>query len=244
MIWSGEFEFGQAWVAFRGHCGDNAYHRHATAQVTIGLSGPVTIRQPDNPATTGCAVLVRPGVNHALDPVDSALLILIEPHTVIGRKLLALSKLDDVSIVPQAVLRLIQQHGPLAQCLAKLLAESASAVPLDKRLNAALLFIENAPGPRVLERAAAEVKLSSSRLRALAQQQLGISLAKWLMLRKLRVAAMALASGSSLAESAVDAGFADQAHLTRSMRQVFGVTAATAASMICSAQAKPSRIRT
>lgn len=244
MIWSGEFEFGPAWVAFRGHCGDNSYHRHATAQLTIGLSGPVTIRQPDNPVTTGGAVFVRPGINHALEPIDSALLILVEPQTVIGRKLLALLASSDVSILPQAVRRLIHAHGPLSLCLAKLQAANASDVALDERLNAALVFIENAQGSRVLARAAAEVQLSSSRLRALAQQQLGISLAKWLMLRKLRAAARALASGSSLAESAVDAGFADQAHLTRSMRQVFGVTAATAATMICSTQAKPSRTKT
>lgn len=243
MNWRGEFTFGQAWVAFRGHCGDNGYHRHATAQVTIGIDGPVTIRQPGSSSVTGSALFVRPGVSHALDPTDSALLILVEPQTLIGRKLIALSESSDVSVLPRFARELIDARGVLSRCLDKFHHENAHSEPLDERLDAALIFIESAQGARVIERAAALVQLSSSRLRALAQRYLGISLAKWVMLRKLHHAARALSSGCSLAEAAADAGFSDQAHLTRSMRQVFGVTPSTAASMISPAQAKPSRDR-
>jgi transcriptional regulator GlxA family with amidase domain len=48
----------------------------------------------------------------------------------------------------------------------------------------------------------------------------------------LQRASRSLARGASLAEAALDAGFADQAHLSRSMRRVFGVTPATVAALI------------
>jgi AraC-like DNA-binding protein len=52
------------------------------------------------------------------------------------------------------------------------------------------------------------------------------------MLRRLHRAGRSLASGASLAEAALDAGFADQAHLSRSMRRAFGVTPATVAALV------------
>jgi AraC-like DNA-binding protein len=73
---------------------------------------------------------------------------------------------------------------------------------------------------------AAEVGLSPQRLRALARQQLGMSLARWRVWARLGRAAEELQSGSSLADAAITAGFADQAHLTRQMREMMGLTPA------------------
>ncbi|MDT5000064.1 MAG: hypothetical protein QOK12_2169, partial [Mycobacterium sp.] len=73
---------------------------------------------------------------------------------------------------------------------------------------------------------AADVGLSSQRLRALARDQLGMPLARWRVWTRLRRAAEALQSGQSLADAASTAGFADQAHLTRQMREMMGLTPA------------------
>ena len=73
---------------------------------------------------------------------------------------------------------------------------------------------------------AATVGLSSQRLRALARQQLGMPLARWRVWTRLRRAAEALQRGQSLADAAITAGFADQAHLNRQMREMMGLTPA------------------
>ena len=73
---------------------------------------------------------------------------------------------------------------------------------------------------------AATVGLSPQRLRALARQQLGMPLARWRVWSRLRRAAEALQGGQSLADAAITAGFADQAHLTRQMREMMGLTPA------------------
>jgi AraC-like DNA-binding protein len=73
---------------------------------------------------------------------------------------------------------------------------------------------------------AADVGLSPQRLRALARDQLGMPLARWRVWTRLRRAAEALQAGQSLADAANTAGFADQAHLTRQMREMMGLTPA------------------
>jgi methylphosphotriester-DNA--protein-cysteine methyltransferase len=51
-------------------------------------------------------------------------------------------------------------------------------------------------------------------------------LARWRVWTRLRRAAEALRACESLADAAITAGFADQAHLTRQMREMMGLTPA------------------
>jgi methylphosphotriester-DNA--protein-cysteine methyltransferase len=73
---------------------------------------------------------------------------------------------------------------------------------------------------------ATAVGLSPQRLRALARAQLGMPLARWRVWSRLKRAAEALSGGQSLADAAITAGFADQAHLSRQMREMMGLTPA------------------
>ena len=95
---------------------------------------------------------------------------------------------------------------------------------LDSRLVLALNALADSDIP--LPSLAAQVGLSPQRLRALARQQLGMPLARWRVWSRLRRAAEALQGGQSLADAASSAGFADQAHLTRQMREMMGLTPA------------------
>ena len=95
---------------------------------------------------------------------------------------------------------------------------------LDPRLVLALNTLADSDIP--LPSLAATVGLSPQRLRALARQQLGMPLARWRVWSRLRRAAEALQGGQSLADAAITAGFADQAHLTRQMREMMGLTPA------------------
>ena len=53
---------------------------------------------------------------------------------------------------------------------------------------------------------------------------LGTSPHRYLVMRRLERAKSLLSTGSGLADAAVDAGFADQAHFTRHFRKAFGMT--------------------
>ena len=126
---------------------------------------------------------------------------------------------------------LIDSGMPLAATLAAVEC-SGDADDADPRVERALAFLSSVRGPRPVSRAAAHVGVSPARLRALAQVHLDTPLTAWLAWRRLEGAGKALAAGASLAEAAVDAGFVDQAHLSRATRQVFGIIPGTAGGVV------------
>ncbi|MCB9634449.1 MAG: helix-turn-helix transcriptional regulator [Sandaracinus sp.] len=86
---------------------------------------------------------------------------------------------------------------------------------------------------RALERLSAEssigdlalrVGVSPERLRHLARRELGVSLATWRLWQRTQRATADVVCGRSLAGAAVDAGFSDHAHFTRSFVRFLGRT--------------------
>lgn len=67
--WSGQVWFGEDWACFEGLCGDAEAHRHLAAQVVVGLSGPAAVKGASG-VVVGKAVLIAPGVLHAIVPSD------------------------------------------------------------------------------------------------------------------------------------------------------------------------------
>lgn len=99
---------------------------------------------------------------------------------------------------------------------------------LDRRLNSALKLLAEAPGEYRLPKIAQLCGLSESRLRTIAHDQLGVSLATWAVWRKLERSVRALVDGMTLVDASNAGGFADQAHFTREMRRLFGITPSSA----------------
>ena len=227
MNWDGEFAFVAECVVFRGWAADNRAHRHATVQITLGLDGPVTILDVSKGrAVTDSALLVRPGVMHALQPGGKVWLVLLQPESLLAQHMLQRSKQEGVVSLPPEFVEGIHVIAPLANSLDGMRKPHKAVQIHDERLLKALKFLESVRGARPVERAATAVGLSVSRLRGLAQAHLEIPLARWLTLRQLQRAVQAMAQGASIAEAAIDAGFADQAHLTRQMRKTLGITPA------------------
>lgn len=230
MDWAGEFVFGRAGAAFRGSSADNSAHAHATLQLAVSDSEPVKLEQPDGSIVVGHTVLVRPGVLHRLHPIALVTLLFLEPQTAAARRLLDRAGVADVAVIDRPM-GLIDSDMPLGATLAAV-EFSGDTDDADPRVERALAFLSSARGPRPVSRAAAHVGISPARLRALAQAHLDTPLTAWLAWRRLERAGQALAAGASIAEAAVDAGFADQAHLSRATRQVFGITPGTAGGVV------------
>lgn len=238
MDWAGEFVLGRAWAAYRGSSADNSPHSHATLQVAIAHNDPVVIQRPGAEPVIGERLLVKPNVIHQLSPISMITLIFIEPQTEIARRLLEQAGNDDVTPIGDSP----ELFGPACSLVDGLaLLDYATTLPakIDARLQGALDFLSEASGRRAISRAAEHAGISTARLRALADDQLGTSLTAWLGWRRMERAGIALRTGASLAEAAFDAGFADQAHFSRATRQMFGITPGTAGGVVRS-QAIPS----
>lgn len=237
--WSGEYLFGATGAAFRGSAADNAPHRHATLQLVSGRGDIVTIEGPGGAALAGPAMLIRPGVLHTLHPAQRVTLVFLEPQSGAAREILAVAEPGGVAPLPVGVASLLSSDASLTTILVGI--ERPAAIDLDPRLQVALKFLGMAEGPRAIARAATAAGLSPPRLRALAQAQLDVPLTAWLAWHRLARAGASLATGATLAQAAVDAGFADQAHLSRAYRKVFGITPRTAQDVARAQQAKGSR---
>ncbi len=226
-MWAGEFHYGQAWAAYRGQAGDNSRHKHTTMQIVVSTGTPALIEGADG-AQTGHALLVRPGVPHRLAPIGKVLIAFLEPQTPEAALVNAHAGDGGVTALPAAILSLIDPDAPIASCLAPLSAAVPARTVAEARIQEALAFLAEDQGPRAVARAAETAGVSAPRLRALAKDHLGVPMTTWLAWRRLERAGQALSTGASLADAAYEAVFADQAHLSREMRKVFGVTLATA----------------
>ncbi|WP_242108198.1 cupin domain-containing protein [Luteimonas aquatica] len=210
--WSGRFRIGTGFALYQGPGGDNTPHRHAAFQVAIALRGRLELDDGTR-RHRGTAFVIPPHLRHRQLPVAQLRCIYVEPHCRLAD---ALRACCGPGITAAPALRALDERR-----LDRFGAQDSGA--LDARLRQAMaLLADLAPAPS-LPQIARSVGLSPPRLRALAHAQLGMPLARWRLWQRLRRAAAALAEGRSLADAAHAAGFADQAHFGRQMREMFGV---------------------
>jgi AraC-like DNA-binding protein len=99
-------------------------------------------------------------------------------------------------------------------------------LPLDARVRRALDAVDEQLVERVSARdLARRVSLSLSQLERLFAEQVGLSVRRLVRWRRLRLALVLALDGASLTEAAHAAGFADSAHLSRTVRELFGIRA-------------------
>ncbi|MEQ8267999.1 MAG: helix-turn-helix domain-containing protein [Parvibaculum sp.] len=233
-MWSGRFEFGDGWAAYRGPADANTAHRHAAIQIAVAGEGTVGVRCGDA-VVRGRAVIVPSMMRHQLLPQEMPVTAFyLEAEAPLGRALRALCPVEEAIPAPSSVDGLLDASDPARTiaALSVLLAAGVN-VPLDPRLSVALDCLRRGPGaPGAVGDAAAAAGISAPRLRELARAELGVALSQWLLWQKLARASRAMADGTGLAEAAAAGGFADQAHLARTMRRMFGVTPRIAADML------------
>lgn len=225
MDWKGEFYIGETWFVYRGRAADNRPHAHATVQLTVSLGSDISISDEDGHVISGAALCVKAGKRHTLHPSDNAVLVLIEPQSQLARYIQSFAGDDGISRVDPNLIAQINWEGELETLLDSLELDSGKIdSQMDLRLMETLKFLRTAQLKGAIFAAAKSCGLSEPRLRVIAQEQLGVPLSKWLMWQAIRRSAQAMAQGSSLADAAYAGGFSDQAHLTRTMGKIMGVT--------------------
>jgi len=200
--------WGDGYACFRGGpVADTGTHAHAAFQVVLG---DVAVADERGTVHRGPALVVPPGVRHRMLAADDVSTVFVDPHSALADRL---RRYGTGRITPVADLDVdtLRAAGP------------SRPAGLDARLLDAMRMLAR-PDPPPMPQLAAAVGLSPQRLRTLARQQLGVPLARWRLWRRLARAVRELETGNGLAEAATAAGFADQAHLTRQMRALLGVT--------------------
>ncbi|MEV0563874.1 AraC family transcriptional regulator [Dactylosporangium sp. NPDC050588] len=216
MDTSARFSVGDGYAVYRGPATDSAPHRHAAFQVAIAARGEVRLVDAAGTEHRGAVLVVAPMVRHRMLATAHLVTFFVEPQCVFAGRL---RRRYGGGIAHAAELHAMSEGdlGPASVC---------PAGGIDPRLLRVMETLRGDAPP--MADLAASVGLSPQRLRALAQAQLGMPLARWRGWARLRRAAEALQRGRSPADAAAEAGFTDQAHLTRRMREMIGLTPAVA----------------
>ncbi|MCU1739790.1 MULTISPECIES: helix-turn-helix domain-containing protein [Pseudomonas] len=209
--WTGTLWLGRDYALIHGELGRTAPHAHYAHQVILAPEAPVTLLIEDQPrsgheffieAQRGHAILQAPGRSFSL---------YAEPLS------LDLSRLQQA--LSQVEWSLPALEGALRQCPRRPVE--------DPRIARALLALEHSLDGKVsADTLARAANLSLSQLERLFASRIGLPIRRLVLWRRLRLALAQVLAGHSLTAAAHEAGFADSAHFSRTMKKLFGVTAA------------------
>lgn len=180
-------------------------------------------------------VLTAPDVRHAVNAVGRVVLLAFwEPESVDGASLRATFE-GDLRLISETERRVLLDDLPDApgrEDLDRFMtrARDTLAAPtlrprMHPRVRTLLKILrDDAETDTSLEALAARVNLSPSRLMHVFTESVGVPLRPYLLWLKLQRAATSIVNGLELTEAAIEAGFADAAHMSRTFKRMFGMT--------------------
>ncbi|OBI31888.1 helix-turn-helix domain-containing protein [Mycolicibacter sinensis] len=203
------------YAVYRGPVGSGGpIHRHGAFQIVVAGGGELAMVDASGIRHQAAALVVSPMAPHRILAARELVTYFVEPHCLFADRL---RRRYGVGVAAAPELGELTEQDVADAC-------RRPSRDLDARLVTALAML--ADSTVSMPRLAAAVGVSPQRLRALARQELGMPLTRWRVWSQLRRAVEALQSGAPLAQAAVIAGFADQAHFTRQMREMMGLTPA------------------
>lgn len=211
-LWQGELWLGEDHALLLGTPGRTGEHAHYAHQVLLAVDGELEM---------DIAGQRRRG---ALLAVES-----LQPHAILAGAAPCITLYaEPLAFSLSTLLELCQQAAGDCRRLANLLRDCPRR-QLDPRLARALARIRQLDEQRLpAAHLAREAALSLSQLERLASGSLGLSVRRLVLWQRLRLALQQALAGRSLTEAAIAAGFADSAHLSRCVRQQFGIRASEA----------------
>ncbi|MFL1553013.1 helix-turn-helix domain-containing protein [Pseudomonas sp. D47] len=208
--WSGRLWLGRDYGLILGELGRTAPHAHYAHQLLFCPGKPVTVSL-DGRVTTAHRLFIPSRHSHAILASEGEVLMLYA---------------EPARFAAQALERLLIDAQPCLETLDVHLRQLPRRPLIDPRVERALSALDQHLSGKVSAQALAHAAhLSLSQLERLFTHQLGLPVRRLVLWRRVRTALRLALAGSSLTEAAHTAGFADSAHFSRTMKQMFGVTA-------------------
>lgn len=219
---------GKAWISpglgvFLGQAGSHDWHCHMAHQITIGLTGALTVNTPAT-SVTARAICIRAGVMHRIEAVEVLSIYLdalsAEAHALHAGADLVAIEVQDVAAL-QALLETTDLTAQGVQQMVRHVLNLTVTAATDPRLQTVLAAVRASMHSR--QYLARLVHLSPTRFSHWFVEQTGLPLRSYRKWSRLVAALQEIAAGRSLTEAAHAAGFADAAHFSRTFRNLFGL---------------------
>lgn len=220
------------------------FHAHHAFQTVITHERPLAFRlDRSHPYETTFSLIVKPGVPHHIDTQQQlSVFVWVEPESPAGRRFFRLLGTDQIytdtsqngflppttELWPRVQEILIAPQKEAVHWLIEQLLPSAEIPPVtrDSRIETILNILQREPfamQTTSLIHFANLVALSPHRLRHLFVEQVGLSFYRYLLWRRLVTALLLSSHTGSLTIAAHQAGFADSAHFSRTVRAMLGI---------------------
>ncbi len=211
LPWNGTLLLDAHVAVLHGHAGDSAAHAHYAHQLLLSETAAWHIE-----------------IDGVRQQGQRFWLPSFQPHTILSAPADGCTVfLEPVHADPAQIQQHLHALPGNALELQDWLPRLSRPQPLDRRVQAALTRIaQHLPGPVPAADIAEAAHLSTSQLHRRFQSELAVTLRGWVRWQRLRRALMHHLRGHTLTDSAHAAGFADLAHLSRSLRRMFGIGAA------------------
>ena len=240
-------EFDQNIVSFIARGARVEVHRHHCFQIVVSINGTFDCTLGGEFFKNRTGFIVNQNVPHSCSAQNASVFVyFVDAESFYGwqlKEMLAGAKFIDIEDFFSAAQRQIyyaegnqllppeklkQMMNEIFDCILPAPHKSPEN-PLDERIARAVEFVEtNLPDNLNLERIADLIYLSPERTRHLFVQATGVPFSQFVLWKRLKnVIVLVARDGFSLTDAAHESGFADQAHLCRTFRRIFGINAKT-----------------
>lgn len=213
----------------------NELHEHYSASLLLSGGKPFRFRTGFTDWIQSKAIFVRPNVEQQLEtPNEDIFIFHFDPDSVRIQGPILDFDSEYLELKPEIYAKIIKFLTPPSTSEEAILLWKKILDELDPNRNfrkqrdsriervvqkIARSMPENLP----LEELTLSTGLSESRLMHLFKEEVGIPMRKYVQWLRIKTCVFALSKGNSLTVAAHEAGFADQAHMSRTFREMFGL---------------------
>lgn len=214
-------------------------HSHPVIQLVIAVRGTFRAKQDSGIWLEKEGLLIAPNYAHECDAQNVPIISIdIDPESSLGEWILT-NQLKNRSVLdyPSNDFDAVKKDEfsacirdanwpPLRQIIKNLFhyRENEQALSKDRRVQRVLDYIANHMNQPITTGKLAEVShLSESRLIHLFKEEMGLPIRNYILWCRLQRVFEMILAGKSLTQSAHEAGFSDQAHMTRTFTKMMGI---------------------
>lgn len=220
---------------FIGTINDTNFHIHHAIQITIGINNNFYI-QTENESILTKSIIIKSNLKHKLIGENGIqAVLLLEPKSTFGEiisKYLENNQyrlIDTSKNISEIVKSSINSKELNALTIIKTIficlgISINTQTNIDFRINKLLNIIDNNYEKKIsVNELANSVSISESRLQHIFKNQVGISIKKYLLWKRLIDGIGIITSGKDFTFASHEAGFSDSAHMSRTFKKMFGI---------------------